>query len=362
MINYRQKTDIKSPKIEKAARSKKHIEIVAVENTCMNETGFGSLDTCKGFVEILKTRHETVVFNEVHSEKCLNAIVKRKPDLVVLCMNHIYDKRQEEKIWLSEFFSRKNIAFTGSQHHALLHDADKVSAKNAAIEAGIPTPKFFIADPDSISSETHMPFPFPVFVKPLGTANGNGIDKDSFVLDFVSLEKKIADLHDEYNSSSLVEEVLPGREYTVAILENSKTGKLTISPIEIVVPANARGDRMLGHFEKAANCEALFKVPEPIFSVISTFAEKVFRALGAKDFARVDIRLDALGTPSFLEANLSPGMTPKTSYFPRALEISAGMAYKEVLLQMVDLGLERKKPVMLPDIHQQESLLGAAGL
>ena len=357
MINYRKKTNNKSPVLEQTIKSKKHIEIVAVENTGMNETGFGSLDTCEGFLEILKTRHETVIFNEVHSEKCLNAIIKRKPDAVVLCMNHIHDKQQKDKIWLSEFFSRNNIPFTGSQHQALLHDVDKVSAKNAVIEAGISTPKFFVADPDSITSEAYMPFPFPVFVKPLGTANGNGIDENSFVHNFVSFRKKVADLHDKYNSSSLVEEVLPGREYTVAILENSKTGRLTISPIEIVVPVNLRGDRMLGQTEKADNCEALYRVPEPIFSEISTFAEKVFRALGARDFARIDIRLDSLGTPNFLEANLSPGMTPKTSYFPRALEISAGMTYKEVLLQMIDAAFKRNEPVMRPNTHHQERLL-----
>ena len=229
--------------------------------------------------------------------------------------------------------------------------------KNTVIEAGLATPKFFVAVPDSIASEARMPFAFPVFVKPVGAANGNGVNENSVVRNFASFKKKVADLRLEYDSNSLVEEVLPGREYTVAILGNAKTGKLIISPVEIVVAANTRGDRMLGQTEKVRNCETIFRVPEPLFSIISTFAENIFQALGARDFARIDIRLDGFGVPSFLEANLSPGMTPKTSYFPRALEISAGMAYKDILLQMIDAVFKRNEPVIRPNTHHQERLL-----
>jgi D-alanine-D-alanine ligase len=77
--------------------------------------------------------------------------------------------------------------------------------------------------------------------------------------------------------------------------------------------------------------------------------------LGARDFGRIDIKLDEYGKPNFLEANLVPGMTPGTSYFPRALSylnssgkiltMPDGMTHSEIALKNRRVGFEAQRSV-----------------
>jgi D-alanine-D-alanine ligase len=108
---------------------------------------------------------------------------------------------------------------------------------------------------------------------------------------------------------------------------------------------------VLGYEAKTKNEELLTLVPEPLNSEIIEFVDRIFTLLGARDFGRIDIKLDASGTPHFLEANLVPGMTPNSSYFPRALSHLASpdlpssdasrMSHSDVALKIVELGLYR---------------------
>lgn len=95
------------------------------------------------------------------------------------------------------------------------------------------TAKFFLAQPGLFKTERHLRLPLPLFVKPLDAANGNGIDENSLVHDFASYEAKVVEIFTTYGNRALVEEVLPGREFTVAVLDDSGTtwwGPIRISP------------------------------------------------------------------------------------------------------------------------------------
>jgi hypothetical protein len=147
-------------------------------------------------------------------------------------------------------------------------------------------------------------------------------------------------------------ECKPGfREFTVAVLEGADTQLRQIMPIEIIPPVNLKGDRILGFAEKRSNEEEIRPVEEPLFSAVSALASAAFTALGARDFSRIDIKLDETGKPHFLEANLVPGMTPETSYFPRTFSSTMtsnnaahkAMTEKEIVWRIVELGLMRAK-------------------
>jgi D-alanine-D-alanine ligase len=76
---------------------------------------------------------------------------------------------------------------------------------------------------------------------------------------------------------------------------------------------------------------------------ISTFALDIFRALGARDYGRIDIRLDGSGIPNFLEANLIPSLITEYGSFPKAYKINQGVDYKEMINNIALLGLSRAK-------------------
>jgi D-alanine-D-alanine ligase len=317
----------------------------------MNETGFGTIEACKAFYEALKERYGNVTFHEVTTRASLNAIVNAKPDLVVLCSKYLFDLTSRTRTWFSKFFQGHKVAFTGSSRDALEFDSNKAKAKAILESAGIATAKFFITFPGQFGVEEALPLPLPVFIKPIDAANGNGIDQNSIAHNFESYRKKVDELFTEFGVNVLVEEVLPGREFTVAIIDDKTNGSRWVMPMEIVPPKNGKGDRILGSAEKLNNEEVVGSVNEPLRSEIIELAEESFAALGASDFGRIDIKLDEMNKPHFLEANLVPGMTPITSYFPRAcgmphsqceFEVGiSGMTYSDIASKIVELGLRR---------------------
>lgn len=249
----------------------------------------------------------------------------------------------QKKVWLSQFFDKHCVPYSGSSRAVLEYDSDKRKAKNTVRKRGIPTANFFMAVPGAYENANQLPLRLPLFVKPMDAANGNGIDKNSLVHDFESYISKIDEIFAAYGAPVLVEEYLSGREFTVAVLDDVPHSRRLIAPVEIVVPLNGRGDRILGCLEKSLNNEKLEIVNEPEKTLICELVDKVFSALHARDFGRIDIKMDSNNIPHFMEANLVPGMTPETSYFPRAFNYNLGMTYEDVLLKIVELALFRTK-------------------
>lgn len=327
----------------------KHIEVVTCDSIGMKETAFGSVNTAQVIYNVIKSKYAHVTFNVAKSVKDLEGIAKRRPDLVVLCAKYLVEESSQAITWLSEFFSLHEIPYTGSNRVTLNFDSDKGAAKRIVLDNHLATAKFFFACPGMILSEAELPLPLPLFVKPMDAANGNGIDQNSLVHDFASYEEKVAEVFSTYNTSVLIEEYLPGREFTVAILDSPLTGERLVSPVEIIVPKNVKGDRILGCLEKLQNGEKLAMVSEPELSSVSELASDVFSALGARDFGRIDIKMDTQGIPHFMEANLVPGMTPKTSYFPLACFYNQQLSYEAVVLRIAELALLRAQaPVLTP--------------
>lgn len=336
---------------EHSSKLKNHIAVVATNTHDLKETGFGSIETCRSFYDALRERYQTVTFHEISSVSGLDNIVASKPDLVVLCSKYFLDVESDTKTWFSDFFSKHAIAYTGSDRDSLEFDSNKGKAKTAIQNRGIATAKFFQTCPGQFETEDKLPLFLPLFVKPIDAANGNGIDENSIVRDFESYQNKVEELFELYGADVLVEEVLPGREFTVAIFDDPENDLRSIMPVEIIAPTNEKGDRVLGYAAKQQNHELLRTITEPTLSAVSELASSVFTALGVKSFGRIDIKLDSEGKPNFLEANLVPGMTPDSSYFPRACSLQNGsnsktnrpsaMTHSEVALKIVELGLNR---------------------
>jgi len=77
-----------------------------------------------------------------------------------------------------------------------------------------------------------------------------------------------------------------------------------------------------------------------------------FRAVGGRDYARVDVMLDALGRPWVLEVNTLPGMT-ETSLLPKAAK-AAGLGYPELCQRMVELALKRNEKLKIKNAKTEQ--------
>lgn len=74
---------------------------------------------------------------------------------------------------------------------------------------------------------------------------------------------------------------------------------------------------------------------------MSTLALASFHALGARDYGRIDIRLDSDGVANFLEANLIPSLISGYGSFPKACELNIGLEYEPMIISITELGLIR---------------------
>jgi D-alanine-D-alanine ligase len=316
------------------------IEIITIDNTGLKETGFGALASCTSIHDALKRLGHESTLNLCRTTADLQAIVQRRPDLVIPAVKYL-PLPNGEQVWLAEYLSRNNINFSGSSREVLKYDSDKVFAKIHLRNKGIRTADYFTATPGQYSGDVDLPIDFPLFLKPTDSANGNGIDDFSFVTNFTEFEDKVLSLNDAFDIPVLAEAYLDGPEYTVAVIR-TLNGELLVAPIEIVPVQSGQGLRILGEKAKRDDSEQLNKASDNALTErVRQLAIDVFVALGIRDFGRIDIKTNAAGQCFFMEANLVPGMTFDSSYFPRACEIEHGLGYDEVIALMLEKGLGR---------------------
>ena len=116
------------------------------------------------------------------------------------------------------------------------------------------------------------------------------------------------------------------------------------------------GKPLIGWPEKVdhyiRDTEILKEITIEDIASVNNIAALSFKGLGARGFARIDVKMDNDGVCYFMEANLIPGMNRGTSYFPRACGIANKMSYDDVVYGMLDESFERasdKKIEVVPD-------------
>ncbi len=327
------------------------IDIITTPNEALKESGFGSLRACNSVLGAIRQMGHSVQLNVCTTKHELDCIARSEPDLVVLAVKYIPVKNKDD-IWLSDYFSRNGINYTGSSREVLKFDSNKVLAKNHIANKGIQTASYFIAIPGQYKKESELPIAFPLFLKPLDAANGNGIDDFSFVTNYEDYESKVESLYSLYAQPVLAEEYLDGREFTVAV---TKTGNnnLIVSVVEAIPPESANGLRILGSQAKKDDSEKLINISDStIKHRVTTLAVSAFNALGVRDYGRIDIKTNKSGECFFMEANLVPGMTYGSSYFPEACQIANGFSYNKVIELLLAGGLARAR-LTSPEIYTQ---------
>lgn len=202
------------------------------------------------------------------------------------------------------------IEFTGSDAATLGVAHDKGLAKRVVRAAGLATADWHIVAPGApVPSE----LTYPVIAKPNAEGSSKGVTASSVCRDARELAQTLAALHDRYGTPVLVERFLTGREFTVGVLGDVAPRVLPIMEVRFTDPADALPVYSYAH--KAIDDSGVaFDVPARIDvglrAAIEALALGAFEALGCRDVARVDVRLDDAGVPHFIECNPLPGLSP----------------------------------------------------
>jgi D-alanine-D-alanine ligase len=215
---------------------------------------------------------------------------------------------------------------------------DKAMAKRVVRDAGVPTADFALIE--SEADIANVALPFPLFLKPVAEGSGKGVGGRSKVDNREDLQSVARDLLAAFAQPVLVEEFLPGREFTVGITGTGTAA--TVLGISEIVP----GEKYVGHgygYDNKENWEGRLQVvraTDTAAQAAGDVALAAWRALRCRDGGRADVRLDFDGRPRFIEVNPLAGMRPGYSDLCFIAQFE-GLSYQQLIGKFLNAFLAR---------------------
>lgn len=272
--------------------------------------------------------------------RLLERVLADPPDLVFNIAEGFGTRSREAHV--PAVLEMLRIPYTHSDPLTLAATLDKAVAKRLAAAAGVRTPRFAVLT--ERGQAARLDLALPVIAKPLWEGSSKGIRKSSRVADPAALERTVERLLADYGEPVLVEEFLPGAEFTVGVLGTGPDARV-IGALE-VVPRRARPEEFVYSLEVKRNWEVEVEYhvpprrPPEVVRDVERTALEAYRALDCRDVGRVDVRLDAQGRASFIEVNPLPGIHPVTGDLC-ILARGFGMGYDDLIGAIVDSARRR---------------------
>ncbi len=286
-----------------------------------------------------------------------------QPDIVFNIAEGLGGANREAHVpAICEFFG---FPYSGSDPFSLSLCLDKARTKEFLAYHGVPTAPFALirnaaeipAMLDRLttrktkSGSTRLRLP--LFVKPVHEGSSKGITEDNYCRTVDEAQAQTAFLLERYAQPVLVEEYLPGREFTCAVMGNGD-GAHVLPIVAMNFDALPQGALPVYGFEakwlwddrrhplEIFECPA--RIDEALRSRIEEVVLSAYHVLGCRDWSRIDVRLDAAGVPNVVEVNPLPGILPNpedNSCFPKAAR-AAGLSYDELIQRSLRFAAERQ--------------------
>ncbi len=297
---------------------------------------FDSEETINALEEtIRRLGYETDRISNVNS-LCKRLVSGHRWDLVFNIAEGLTGRWRESQV--PSLLEAYGVPYTFSDPLVCALTLDKGLAKSAIWANGLSTARFKIIT--RINQLDELPIRYPVFAKPVAEGTGKGIDKDSLADNPQQLRRKCESLLERFAQPVLVEEFLPGREFTVGIVDNDCRSRV-LGIMEIEIPGDSN---RIYSFKAKEECEQLVKYKPyrdgTLYDEVTGLALESYRVLQCRDAARVDIRCDATGKPCFLEINPLPGLHPTHSDLPM-IATQEGISYADLIGSIINSALVR---------------------
>ncbi len=314
----------------------------------IKEAEFDEPSTIEGITKAIESLGHKVVLVEADE----NAYEKFKSlkndiDLVFNFAEGLHGADREAQI--PAMLEMLGIPYTGPKPFGYAVGLNKAAAKELLAFNAIPTAQWATADSVADLKNKQINF-YPAIVKPIAEGSSKGIRAKNLVKNREELESVVGELVAEFKQPVLIEEFLPGREFTVAILG---TPPEVLPVIEITFDELPEGMPKFDHYEskwiydnpgkKADPLVCPAKLPKELTTQIEEMCLNSFRVLQMSDWARFDLRLDNKGVPNVIEVNCPPGIIPdpkENSRFPRAAR-AAGYDFSRMIEKILQSACER---------------------
>jgi D-alanine-D-alanine ligase len=277
----------------------------------------------------------------------MSALSELKPSAVFnLCESIHGDSRFESLMPL--LMDLSGISYTGSCSFGLSLALRKEKVKDILRGRGVPIPRGGIVN--SAEECDKLELTFPVIIKPAREDASVGICSASVTTNRQALRARVAYVLENYRQPALVEEFIEGREIYVSVLD-CVDNETQIFPFFEIDFSDMPADRPnIVSFEgkwvedsieykgtRPVRCEGL---SDGLRSTIAETALNAFRAVGLRDYGRMDIRLSADGVPFVIDVNPNCDLSDLAGGYSRAAK-AAGLSYKDLIVRIIELALAR---------------------
>jgi D-alanine-D-alanine ligase len=229
------------------------------------------------------------------------------------------------------------VPFTGCSASALGLTSDKLLAKQQLIRAGVPTPTVFGAGADD----------GPWIVKSVWEHASLGIDDSSVVRGAAGVPRVVETRRAEFGGDWFAERFVPGRELNVALI--AAAGGARALPVAEIRFEGFPTEKpaIVGYAAKwhtdsfeYRNTVRSFDLEHELALRAERLARDCWELFGLTGYARVDLRVDADGTPWVLEVNANPCLSPDAGF--AAALAKAGIEYRTAIAWLVDDAIRRR--------------------
>lgn len=204
------------------------------------------------------------------------------------------------------------VHYTFSDPMVLALSLHKGMCKRAIRDMGIPTAPFaVVSSPGEVAG---VELRYPLFAKPVAEGTSKGIGDLSLIETEEQLRSTCGDIIERFKQPALVEEFLPGREFTIGIVGTGLRARV-LGMMEVLDASGAEAP--IYSYDAKEDYEARIKYrsvpPSPLRDDLSSLALDSWRGLGCRDAGRMDLRIDREGAPVFMEVNPLAGLNPVRS-------------------------------------------------
>lgn len=235
--------------------------------------------------------------------------------------------------WVPMLLEQWGVPFVGSTQSAQALGLDKVMSKRLALSSGVQTPPWWLM----ANAEAPLPenLPYPVIIKPRYEGSGMGINPQALVNDAKALRLRAGSLIQRFKQPCLIERFIPFGELTVFLIGNHPP----VAYPAIQRPLDVK-TRLSTHVAgEPAEWFCPLELTSELDRAAREAAVKVFEALGCRDMARADFRVDESGQVYFLEINPLPSFDPQGS--AGLLAEFLGITYAQLVGRIVDAAVDR---------------------
>ncbi|MCH8034627.1 MAG: D-alanine--D-alanine ligase [Bacteroidetes bacterium] len=278
-----------------------------------------------------ETFFSAIDFGEFTNENLIKTVNSELLDNINLVFLALHGKWGEDGI-IQSLLELKGIKYTGSGVLSSTIAMDKDFSKTIFQKNNVNTPSWFTIDKkfkrDKVVSTIKSKFGYPVIIKPNDQGSTVGL---SIVRNDEEIFKAIETAF-QYSDLTVIEEYIPGREMTVAILEDKPL------PVLEIIPQSGFYDYESKYTSGMSEYIVPADVTADVFDKMQQQAITAFRSLRCKVYGRVDFRLNDKNIPFCLEVNTLPGMT-ETSLVPKMAN-AVGISFEELIDRIIRNSLD----------------------